>query len=69
MHSFTAFPLFRTSRNDETMEKGKFAKKPQTGGFNPGLEVFNHKDKNLRGNGSLFHTFNQFHSFIININF
>ncbi|KAM9947717.1 hypothetical protein ACTFIT_001047 [Dictyostelium discoideum] len=48
MHSFTAFPLFRTSRNDETMEKGKFAKKPQTGGFNPGLEVFNHKDKNLR---------------------
>ncbi|KAM9970170.1 hypothetical protein ACTFIR_002017 [Dictyostelium discoideum] len=48
MHSITAFPLFRTSRNDKTMEKGNFAKKPQTDGFNPGLEVFNHKNKFMK---------------------
>ncbi|KAM9995528.1 hypothetical protein ACTFIY_001714 [Dictyostelium cf. discoideum] len=48
MHSFTAFPLFRTSRNDKNMEKGNFAKYPPKGGFNPGLEVFNHKDKYMK---------------------
>ncbi|KAM9987821.1 hypothetical protein ACTFIZ_003193 [Dictyostelium cf. discoideum] len=48
MHSFTAFPLFRNSRNDETMKKGMFAKKPPTSGFKPGLEVFNHQDKFMK---------------------